>query len=130
MAGELILIVEDNEKNMKLMRDILRHHGYRIAEAWDGEDGVATALTTGPDLILMDIELPDIDGYAALARLREDPRTRRIPVCAVTAFAMAADRERGGRAGFDDYVPKPISVGEFPQRVGRLLERSRPEVPS
>ena len=129
MAGELVLIIEDNEKNMKLMRDLLRHHGYRTAEAWDGEEGIAAARTKNPDLVLMDIELPGIDGYAALARLREDPRTERIPVCAVTAFAMAEDRERGGRAGFDDYVPKPISVGDFPQRIGRLLATGR-EVPS
>ena len=122
MAGELILIVEDNEKNRKLVRDLLEFKGYRTREATTAEDGLRLARTDQPALILMDIQLPGMDGLAAFAHLRADPATQRIPVIAVTASAMAQDRERIMAAGFDGYQAKPISVKELPEIVRRLLD--------
>ncbi len=123
MANELILIVEDNEKNRKLARDVLQFHGYRTAEAETAEEGLRLALETPPALILMDIELPGMNGIEALGRLRADPRTRGIPVIAVTASAMTQDRLRIMSAGFDGYLSKPINVKEFVAAVQQLLEK-------
>jgi len=123
MAGELILIVEDNEKNRKLERDILQFHGYRTAEAENGEDGVALAQATPPSLILMDIQLPRMSGIDALRILRADERTRSIPVIAVTASAMTQDRQKIMAAGFDGYQAKPIDVTQFVAAVRAMLER-------
>ena len=122
MAGELILIVEDNEKNRKLVRDVLQFKGYRTLEAESGELGVALARDSRPALILMDIQLPGMDGIAALGHLRADPNTRAIPVMAVTASAMTQDRQKIMAAGFDDYQSKPISVREFGEAVRRVLD--------
>ena len=113
MADELILIVEDNEKNRKLVRDVLQHRGYRTLDAETGEDGVRLAREHRPQLILMDIQLPGIDGIAALGQLRGDPATRGIPVIAVTASAMTHDRQKIMAAGFDAYQTKPINLREF-----------------
>ncbi|MGH7332527.1 MAG: response regulator [Candidatus Rokuibacteriota bacterium] len=124
MANELILIVEDNDKNRKLVRDVLTHHGYRIAEAETGEDGVRLARELHPDLVLMDIQLPGMDGIAALRALRADVATRTIPVMAVTASAMTHDRQMIMAAGFDAYQSKPISVREFTAAVQALLGRT------
>lgn len=121
MAGELILIVEDNERNRKLVRDVLAFHGYRLAEAETGEDGVRLARELRPALVLMDIQLPGIDGIAALAQLRGDPATREIPVIAVTASAMTQDRQKIMAAGFDGYQSKPIRVREFLDAVRETL---------
>lgn len=121
MAGELILIVEDNERNRKLVRDVLAFHGYRLAEAETGEDGVRLARELRPDLVLMDIQLPGIDGIAALGQLRGDPATRAIPVIAVTASAMTQDRQKIMAAGFDGYQSKPIRVREFLDAVRQAL---------
>ncbi|HXA96284.1 MAG TPA: response regulator [Candidatus Dormibacteraeota bacterium] len=123
MAGELILIIEDNEKNRKLERDILRFHGYQTIEADNGEDGVALAQATPPALVLMDIQLPGISGIEALQRLRADARTRAIPVIAVTASAMAQDRQKIMAAGFDGYHAKPIDVTQFVVAVREMIER-------
>jgi two-component system cell cycle response regulator DivK len=123
MAGELILIVEDNEKNRKLERDILQFHGYRTAEADNGEDGVALALATPPALILMDIQLPRMNGIEALRLLRADERTRDIPIIAVTASAMSQDRQKIMAAGFDAYQAKPIDVTGFVAAVREMLAR-------
>jgi two-component system cell cycle response regulator DivK len=123
VAGELILIVEDNEKNRKLERDILQFHGYRTAEAENGEDGVALAQATPPALILMDIQLPRMNGIEALRLLRADTRTRAIPVIAVTASAMSQDRQKIMAAGFDGYQAKPISVTQFVAAVREMLDR-------
>ena len=123
MAGELILIIEDNEKNRKLERDILRFHGYQTIEADNGEDGVALAQATPPALVLMDIQLPGISGIEALHRLRADARTRPIPVIAVTASAMAQDRQKIMAAGFDGYHAKPIDVTQFVVTVREMIER-------
>ena len=113
MAGEQILVVEDNEKNMKLFRDVLQATGYRTLEATTGGRGVELATEHGPDLVLMDIQLPDIDGVDALGRLRADERTSSIPVLALTAQAMQGDRERLLAAGFDGYVSKPVNIVEL-----------------
>jgi CheY-like chemotaxis protein len=121
MASELILIVEDNEKNRKLARDVLQFHGYRTVEAETGEDGLRLAFETPPDLVLMDIQLPGIDGMQALAELRADARTRAIRVIAVTASAMMQDRQKIMAAGFDAYQSKPINVKEFIQIVRQTL---------
>jgi two-component system, cell cycle response regulator DivK len=110
MAGEQILVVEDNEKNMKLLRDVLRAKGYRTLEAASAARAVELATAHAPDLVLMDIRLPDADGIETLGRLRDDRRTASIPVLAVTAQAMQGDGERFLAAGFDGYISKPVDV--------------------
>jgi two-component system cell cycle response regulator DivK len=122
MAGELILIVEDHEKNRKLVRDVLQFKGYRTIESETAEEGLALARARRPALILMDIQLPGMDGVAALQRLREDPDTRGIPVVAVTASAMTHTRQEILAAGFDDYQSKPIDVTAFLEAVRRVLD--------
>ena len=112
-AGALILVVEDNGKNMKLFRDVLLAKGYRTLAATTGEEAVALAVEHSPDLVLMDIQLPGIDGVAALGRLRADDRTASVPVVALTAQAMEGDRERFLAAGFDGYISKPVNLAEF-----------------
>jgi two-component system cell cycle response regulator DivK len=113
MAGERVLVVEDNEKSMKLFRDVLQATGYRTLEATTGGQAVKLASEQGPDLVLMDIRLPDSDGVEALGRLRADERTAAIPVLAVTAQAMEGDRDRFLAAGFDGYISKPVNVVEL-----------------
>jgi two-component system cell cycle response regulator DivK len=113
MAGERILVVEDNEKSMKLFRDVLLAMGYLPVEAATGNQAVELAATHTPALVLMDIQLPDLDGVSALGRLRADNRTASIPVLAVTAQAMHGDRERLLAAGFDGYISKPVNVVEL-----------------
>jgi CheY-like chemotaxis protein len=126
-AATLIMIVEDNEQNLKLVRDLLQYNGYETIEARNAEDGVALAAERRPDLILMDIQLPDADGVTALGRLRADGRTASIGVVALTAFAMTDDRQRLLQAGFDGYLEKPIDVRAFPGQVLALLQSTRPE---
>jgi CheY-like chemotaxis protein len=121
VSGELILIVEDNERNLKLLRDLLGAHGYRTAAARTGEEGVAFARAEPPGLVLMDVQLPGMDGVAALHELRAAPETAGTPVVAVTAFAMKDDRERLLQAGFDGYLEKPIDVRALPAYVQALL---------
>lgn len=117
-AGQrLILIVEDNTKNVKLMRDLLQFHGYRTAEAVTAEEGISIAFREPPDLILMDVRLPGIDGLGALTQLRADPRTSTIPVVAVTASVMPDERDRFSAAGFDGFIAKPIDIREFPKQI-------------
>jgi CheY-like chemotaxis protein len=123
MAGELILVVEDNDKNRKLVRDVLTVRGYRLLEAVTGEDGVRLAREHRPDLVLMDIQLPGIDGIEALRQLRADPALAGTPVLAVTASAMTHDRQKILAAGFDGYQSKPISVRPFLEAVREVLER-------
>jgi two-component system cell cycle response regulator DivK len=115
--GQLVLIVEDNEKNLKLARDLLQYHGFRTLEAPDAETGLQLAADHGPDVILMDIELPGMDGVTALEHLRADPATSTCAVVAVTASVMPADRERFVHAGFDGYIEKPIDIKAFPNQV-------------
>jgi two-component system cell cycle response regulator DivK len=121
MADELILIVEDNEKNRKLVRDVLRFKGYRTIEAETGEAGVELARAERPALVLMDIQLPGMNGLQALAALRADPATRGIPVMAVTASAMMHDRQAIMAAGFDGYQAKPIDVRAFLEAVAAMV---------
>jgi two-component system cell cycle response regulator DivK len=120
-----ILVVEDNDKNLKLVRDVLSYAGFEVVEARTGEQGVALAEETAPDLVLMDLQLPGIDGVEALRRLRANPATSDVPVVAVTAFAMKEDRERTRRSGFDGYVAKPVSVRLLPEQVRSYLHRDR-----
>jgi two-component system cell cycle response regulator DivK len=123
MPGELVLVVEDNEKNMKLFRDVLQATGYSPLEATTGEDAVELALSHEPALVLMDVQLPGIDGVDALGRLRADERTAAIPVLALTAQAMSGDRERFLAAGFDGYLSKPVDVTELIRAVRELCDR-------
>jgi two-component system cell cycle response regulator DivK len=117
----VILVVEDNERNLKLLRDVLEYAGYDVRVARTAEEGITLAVSDPPHLVLMDLQLPGVDGVEALGRLRESPQTADIPVVAVTAQAMKQDREKALRAGFDGYVEKPISVRAFPDQVRRFL---------
>ena len=119
MAGERVLVVEDNERNMKLVRDVLQATGYRTLEAATGPRAVELAAEQAPDLVLMDIQLPGIDGVEALRRLRADERTASIPVLALTAQAMHGDHERFLAAGFDGYLSKPVNIVELVATVKR-----------
>jgi two-component system, cell cycle response regulator DivK len=121
----LILIVEDNERNLKLVRDLLQVNGYETVEARNAADGLRFARERNPTLILMDIQLPDLDGVATLGRLRADERTASIPVVALTAYAMSGDRQRLLAAGFDGYLEKPIDHRLFPSQVRSLLDGRR-----
>jgi two-component system cell cycle response regulator DivK len=123
VAGELVLIVEDNEKNMKLFRDVLVATGYSTLEATTGEDAVALAMSHAPALVLMDVQLPGIDGVEALVQLRRDERTQAIPILALTAQAMHGDRERFLSAGFDGYLSKPMDVAELLRTVEEYCGR-------
>lgn len=127
MAGELVLIVEDNDKNLKLARDLLQFRGFRTLEAGTAAEGIGLACAHSPDLVLMDIQLPDMDGTSALRRLRETPQTAGLRVVALTAFAMGEDRDRLLAAGFDGYISKPIDVRQFPLQVQRHCDSAREE---
>jgi two-component system cell cycle response regulator DivK len=122
MTSPQILVVEDNERNMKLFCDLLQASGYRTLEATTGERAVELALQHGPDLVLMDIQLPDIDGVEALDRLRADERSASKIVLALTAQAMEGDRERFLAAGFDGYLSKPVDIAEFVSTVKRYCD--------
>jgi two-component system cell cycle response regulator DivK len=122
MAAERVLIAEDNEKNMKLFRDVLQVRGYETLEATTGEQAIELATRHRPELVLMDIQLAGMDGIEALRRLRQDERTTAIPVVALTAQAMAGDRERFLEAGFNGYVSKPVNVVEFIGMVRHYCE--------
>lgn len=121
VARPLILLVDDNPRNLLLARDLLNHHGYRTLEAETAEDGLALARAHQPALVLLDVQLPDMDGIQALEQLRADALTAAIPVAAFTAFAMKNDRERFLAAGFDNYIEKPIDVHAFPAEVAAML---------
>lgn len=116
-----ILIVEDNDKNMKLARDILQAKGYTTLEAVNGIDGVRQALAHKPDLVLMDIQLPDINGIEAFGRIRANADTASIPIVAFTASVMSQDRNRITDAGFDAFIGKPINLKEFLDTVQRVI---------
>jgi two-component system cell cycle response regulator DivK len=124
MSGELVLIIEDNGKNLKLVRDLLQFHGYHTLDAATAEQGLTLAAEYCPRLILMDIQLPDMDGVTALGRLRAEPRTAAIFVVALTAFAMKEDRVRFLSAGFDGYLAKPIDIRKFSDQVRTFVASS------
>ena len=123
MANELILIVEDNEKNRKLERDILQFKGYQLLEAETAEEGIRLAREKNPALILMDFQLPGMNGIEAFKILRADPQTKSIPIIAVTASAMSEDRKRMIDAGFDGLETKPINVKDFLATVAATLKK-------
>ena len=123
--SERVLVVEDNDKNLKLFRDLLEFAGFTVEVAVTGEDAVKQAQDSVPDLILMDLQLPGIDGHEALAQLRANPDTRAVPVVALTASAMPMDRDKALSAGFDGFLEKPIKVREFPEQVRQHLRNGR-----
>ena len=124
-GDRLVLVVEDNDKNRKLARDLLGFRGFRVAEAPTATEALVSARADPPALVLMDVQLPDMDGVEALRLLRDDPLTKAIPVVAVTAFAMTGDRERLLAEGFDEYVAKPIDVRTFVDGLLELLDGPR-----
>jgi two-component system cell cycle response regulator DivK len=126
MANELILIVEDNEQNQKLAGDVLRFKGYRVLVADTAEIGVPMALKEKPDLVLMDIHLPGMNGIEALAKLRAAPETKAIPVFAFTASVMPQDRREITSAGFDGFLSKPINLKEFLETISGALAGGKP----
>jgi CheY-like chemotaxis protein len=123
MGGQLILIIEDNEKNRKLVRDVLQVKGYKTIESETAEDGLKLALDKSPALVLMDIQLPGMDGITALKQLRANPQTKSVPVIAITASAMTNNRQAMLAEGFDGYQSKPISVKDFLGELQRVLAR-------
>jgi two-component system cell cycle response regulator DivK len=118
-----ILIVEDNERNLKLVRDLLQVKGYETLEANTGSEGLRLVREQRPDLVLMDIRLPDMDGSEALAAIRGDPSLAGIPVIAISASVMPDEQERIARSGFDAFIAKPINVNAFLSTVQRILEK-------
>ena len=124
MAGELILIIEDNEKNRRLARDVLQVKGYKTIESETAEDGLKLAVEQSPQLILMDIQLPGMDGITAMKQLKAEPKTKSIPVIAITASAMTHNRTTMLAEGFDGYQTKPISLKDFLGEVERVLQVS------
>ena len=120
---EKILVVEDNEQNRILMRQILTHHGYDVLEASDGLTGLEMARLHMPALILLDIQMPVMNGLAVIRELRNNPALKKIKAIAVTSFAMKGDRENALQAGFDEYVTKPIDTRKFPELVKEILSR-------
>ncbi len=117
MTEERILVVEDNEKNMKLFRDVLAAKGYRTLEATTGREAIELASEHEPDLVLMDIQLPEVSGLDLARQLKNDPALNQIPIIAVTAFALKGDEERIRQGGCDAYIAKPISVTRFIETV-------------
>jgi len=124
MTGPQVLVVEDNERNMKLFRDVLQASGFRTLEASTGEQAVELVFEHRPDLVLMDIQLPDIDGIEALGRVRANDAFASVPVVALTAQAMEGDRERFLAAGFDGYLSKPVNIAEFVITVKRYCSEN------
>jgi two-component system, cell cycle response regulator DivK len=116
-----ILVVEDQDDNLQILRDLLTSAGFDILEAKDGEAGVRTAVAERPDLILMDIQLPVLDGYAATRRIKADPALRAIPIIVVTSYALSGDEDKAREAGCDDYVPKPFSPRQLLAKIRRFL---------
>ena len=125
----VVLIVEDNEMNMKLVRDVLQFKGYETLEATCGREGVRMCIEHLPDLVLMDIQLPDIDGLTAFKEIRANPRTQNIPVLVVTASVMPHDKQRIAASGFDAFISKPINVKNFVQTVGRFVAAHKESPP-
>lgn len=125
MAGERILLVEDNLMNRRLAQFLLKSQGYIVYEATDGQEALELAKTHLPDLILMDLQLPGLDGFTATRILKEDAITRDIPVVALTAYAMRGDAERALEAGCNGYITKPIDAREFPKTVANFLKQKQ-----
>jgi two-component system cell cycle response regulator DivK len=124
MSGKTILYVEDNEFNRKIVRQLLANTSYRLSEAVDGEQGVALALETPPDLILMDIQLPKISGLEATRQLRNDARTAAVPIIVVTSFALSGDEHKATAAGATAYLAKPYSPRELLAKIREIVPES------
>jgi len=124
-----ILVVEDNPMNMKVVLMTLKKHGYTLLEAIDGEEALEVAIRENPDLILMDIQLPKMDGLEVTRKLRHLPEFKQIPIIALSAYAMKGDREKGMEAGFDDYLSKPVNTRELPKVIADMLSRGKGTIP-
>nr|WP_207199467.1 response regulator [Rhodoplanes elegans] len=118
------MVIEDTEDNRRILRDLLTYAGFTLTEASDGERGVALALSERPDLILMDMQLPIVDGYEAARRIKADPALRATPIIAVTSYALAGDEEKARAAGCDAYVTKPFSPRQLLAKVKELLAKA------
>lgn len=129
MNARTVVIIEDNEQNLYLMRFLLEKHGYVVKEARDGHQGLALARQINPDLILLDIQLPDLDGYAVARRLREQEGQRETPIIVVTSYAMVGDREKALAAGATGYVEKPINPDIFVEQLRVHLPAGAEETP-
>jgi two-component system cell cycle response regulator DivK len=121
--SKTILVVEDQEDNRQILRDLLGSVGFRMIEAHDGEQALTVARSERPNLILMDIQLPILDGYEATRSIKRDPELKHIPVIAVTSYALSGDEERAGEAGCDGYVAKPYSTRHLLAKIGQFLEQ-------
>jgi CheY-like chemotaxis protein len=119
-----VLMAEDSAVNRELLREILESKGFQVDEAWDGEDALQKIGRNRPDILLLDIGMPKLDGFGVIRRVREDPTLADLPVLAVTAYAMRGDRERGLQAGFDGYLSKPVNPDSLFAEMERLLHRS------
>lgn len=117
-----ILVVEDNDDNRLLVSRILRHHGYEVVEAADGEEGMMKAKVEKPDIIMIDIQMPKLNGFEAIKLLKGDPETGQIKIIALTSFAMPGDKDKVLSAGADEYISKPVDTRELPEIVKRLTE--------
>ena len=126
MAGETILVVEDNPMNMELVTDILEAHGYQIMQAINGNDAISLVQEKTPDLILMDIQLPGLDGLTVTGIIKDNPDTRGILIIALTARAMQGDEEKARMAGCDGYISKPIDTRALPTTIRNLLDEKDP----
>lgn len=125
MSGPRILYIEDNFENRILVKRVLEVEGYVVLEAGDGPSGMRIAEQEVPDLILMDINLPEIDGYEVTARLRQVPALAHVPIVALTAYVLKGDRERSLAAGCDGYIQKPIDVDLLPAQIAAFLRENR-----
>lgn len=128
---ERILIVEDDPRNMRLLEMTLKARGYTLLEATDGGEALDMAIRERPDLIVMDIQLPKVNGLAVIRKLRETPEFRHTPIIAITSYAMKGDREKAIEAGCSAYLPKPINTRELPEIIASmLLQRQRDKIPT
>jgi two-component system, cell cycle response regulator DivK len=121
--GFRILVIEDNEQNMYLMHFLLKAKGHTVIEALNGDEGIKRAEDTAPDVILLDIQLPGMDGYEIARRIRKNPDLTSIPIIAVTSYAMAGDREKAMAAGVNDYIEKPINPEAFTEQIGQYFPK-------
>jgi two-component system, cell cycle response regulator DivK len=122
--SKTILVVEDQEDNRQILRDLLASASFRMIEAWDGKQALTVARSQQPDLILMDIQLPILDGYEATRAIKRDPELKHIPIIAVTSYALSGDEARAREAGCDAYVAKPYSTRHLLAKIGQLLEQA------
>ena len=122
--SKTILVVEDQEDNRQILRDLLASAGFRMIEAWDGKQALTVARSQQPDLILVDIQLPILDGYEATRSIKRDPKLKHIPIIAVTSYALSGDETRAREAGCDAYVAKPYSTRHLLAKIGQLLEQA------